>query len=181
MSRIGRMPIAVPAGVTVEIAENNKVTVKGPKGTLERVLPAEMDIKQEGSEIVVSRPNDLKKMKSLHGLTRTLIHNMIIGVTEGYEKRLEVNGVGYRAAKEGKNLVLNIGYSHQVIVPEVDGITIEVPGPNKVVIIGCDKQKVGQFAAEVREKRPPEPYKGKGIKYADEVIRRKVGKTGAKK
>ena len=178
MSRIGRMPIAVPAGVTVDIAENNKVTVKGPKGTLERVLPAEMDIKLEADVITVSRPNDLKKMKSLHGLTRTLIHNMIVGVTEGYVKDLEVNGVGYRAAKQGSDLVMNIGYSHQVIVPEVDGITIEVPAPNKIVISVPDKQQVGQFAAEVREKRPPEPYKGKGIKYADEHIRRKEGKAG---
>jgi len=181
MSRIGRMPIAIPAGVTVEIAENNKVTVKGPKGTLERVLPSEMEIKMEGAEIHVSRPNDLKKMKSLHGLTRTLINNMVVGVTQGYEKKLEVNGVGYRVAKEGSKLVMNLGYSHQVTVEEVKGITIEVPGPNKIIINGCDKQIVGQFAAEVREKRPPEPYKGKGIKYTDEVIRRKAGKTGAKK
>ena len=181
MSRIGRMPIAVPAGVTVEIAENNKVTVKGPKGTLERVLPSEMEIKMEGTVIHVSRPNDLKKMKSLHGLTRTLINNMVVGVTQGYEKKLEVNGVGYRVAKEGSNLVMNLGYSHQVIVSEVEGITIEVPSPNKIIIRGCDKEAVGQFAAEVREKRPPEPYKGKGIKYSNETIRRKVGKTGAKK
>ena len=178
MSRIGRMPIAIPDGVTVTIAENNHVTVTGPKGTLERVLPAEMEIKQEGSEIIVSRPNDLKKMKSLHGLTRTLINNMVIGVTQGFSKSLEINGVGYRAAKEGSNLVMNLGYSHQVIVPEIEGITIDVPNPNSVVISGIDKQLVGQFAADVREKRPPEPYKGKGIKYADEVIRRKEGKTG---
>ena len=178
MSRIGRMPIAIPAGVTVEIAENNKVTVKGPKGTLERVLPAEMDIKQEGSEIVVSRPNDLKKMKSLHGLTRTLIHNMIIGVTEGYEKKLEVNGVGYRAQKQGKNLVMNLGFSHQVIVPETDTIKIDVPDANHIVISGCDKQEVGQFACEIREKRPPEPYKGKGIRYKGEYVIRKEGKAG---
>ncbi len=181
MSRIGRMPITVPAGVEVSVAAGNVVTVKGPKGTLTQKLHPDMVIEQNGSEITVKRPTDDKAHRSLHGLTRTLLHNMIVGVNEPYKKELEINGVGYRAAKEGKNLVLNIGYSHQVIVPEVDGITIEVPGPNKVVIIGCDKQKVGQFAAEVREKRPPEPYKGKGIKYVDEVIRRKVGKTGAKK
>ena len=179
MSRIGRMPITVPAGVEVSVAAGNVVTVKGPKGTL--TLHPDMVIEQNGAEITVKRPSDDKEHRSLHGLTRTLLHNMVVGVNEPYKKELEINGVGYRAAKEGKNLVLNIGYSHQIIVPEVDGITIEVPGPNKVVIIGCDKQKVGQFAAEVREKRPPEPYKGKGIKYVDEVIRRKVGKTGAKK
>ena len=182
MSRIGRMPIAIPAGVTVDIAENNKVTVKGPKGTLERVLPSEMEIKLEGAEVVVSRPNDLKKMKSLHGLTRTLIHNMVVGVTEGYKKTLEVNGVGYRAQKQGNNLVLNLGFSHQVIVPEIDGISIEVPSANSIVISGADKQMVGQFAADIRKKRPPEPYKGKGIKYEGEHIRRKEGKAakGAK-
>ena len=177
MSRIGRMPIAIPAGVTVEIAENNKVTVKGPKGTLERVLPAEMDIKQEGSEIVVSRPNDLKKMKSLHGLTRTLIHNMIIGVTEGYEKKLEVNGVGYRAQKQGKKLVLSLGYSHPVEMEDPEGIETVLDGTNIIIVKGISKEAVGQYAAEIRAKRAPEPYKGKGIKYADEVIRRKVGKT----
>ena len=181
MSRIGRMPITVPAGVEVSVAAGNVVTVKGPKGTLTQKLHPDMVIEQNGAEITVKRPTDDKAHRSLHGLTRTLLHNMIVGVNEPYKKELEINGVGYRAAKEGKNLVLNIGYSHQLIVPEVDGITIEVPAPNKVVIIGCDKQKVGQFAAEVREKRPPEPYKGKGIKYVDEVIRRKVGKTGAKK
>ena len=181
MSRIGRMPITVPAGVTVEIAEGNVVTVKGPKGQLTRALSPVMDIKQEGNTITVSRPNDEKLNRSLHGLTRTLLHNMVVGVTEEYKKELEVNGVGYRVAKEGKNLVMNLGYSHQVIVPEIEGITIDVPAPNKIVIRGCDKQAVGQFAAEVREKRPPEPYKGKGIKYADEVIRRKVGKAGGKK
>ena len=179
MSRIGRMPIAVPAGVTVDIAENNKVTVKGPKGTLERVLPAEMEIKLEGSEVVVSRPNDLKKMKSLHGLTRTLINNMVIGVTEGYTKTLEVNGVGYRAAKQGNKLNLSLGYSHPVDMVDPEGITTTVDG-NKIIVSGIDKEKVGQYAAEIREKRAPEPYKGKGIKYADEVIRRKVGKTGKK-
>ncbi len=181
MSRIGRMPITVPAGVEVSVAEGNVVTVKGPKGTLTKQLHPSMTIEQNGSEILVKRPDDTKESKSLHGLTRTLLHNMVVGVHETYKKELEINGVGYRASKEGKNLVMSLGYSHQVIVPEIDGITIEVPSANKVVIIGCDKQMVGQFAAEVREKRPPEPYKGKGIKYVDEVIRRKVGKTGAKK
>ena len=181
MSRIGRMPITVPAGVEVSVAAGNVVTVKGPKGTLTQQLHPDMVIEQNGSEITVKRPSDDKEHRSLHGLTRTLLHNMVVGVNEPYKKELEINGVGYRATKDGKNLVLNIGYSHQLIVPEVDGITIEVPAPNKVVIVGCDKQQVGQFAAEVREKRPPEPYKGKGIKYVDEVIRRKVGKTGAKK
>ncbi len=180
MSRIGKMPIAIPAGVTVEIAENNKVTVKGPKGTLERVLPSEMDIKMEGSEIVVSRPNDLKKMKSLHGLTRTLINNMVIGVTEGYEKKLEVNGVGYRAQKQGKKLVLSLGYSHPVEMEDPEGLETVLDGQNIIVVKGIDKEKVGQYAAEIRAQRAPEPYKGKGIKYADEVIRRKVGKTGKK-
>ena len=180
MSRIGRMPIAVPAGVTVDIAENNKVTVKGPKGTLERVLPAEMDIKVEDGHIVVSRPNDLKKMKSLHGLTRSLLNNMVHGVTEGYEKVLEVNGVGYRAQKQGKKLVLSLGYSHPVEMEDPEGLESVVDGQNKIIIKGIDKEKVGQYAAEIRDKRRPEPYKGKGIKYADEVIRRKVGKTGKK-
>ena len=181
MSRIGRMPITVPAGVTVNVAEGNVVTVKGPKGELTRALSAEMTINQEGNLITVTRPSDEKAHRSLHGLTRTLLNNMIVGVTDGYKKELDVNGVGYRVAKDGKNLVMNIGFSHQVIVPEIEGISIEVPGPNKIIISGCDKQAVGQFAAEVREKRPPEPYKGKGIKYVDEVIRRKVGKTGGKK
>ena len=180
MSRIGKMPIAVPAGVTVDIAENNKVTVKGPKGTLERVLPEEMEIKLEGAEVVVSRPNDLKKMKSLHGLTRTLIANMVIGVTDGYEKVLEINGVGYRAAKQGKKLVLSLGYSHPVEMTDPDGLEAVVDGQNKIIVKGIAKEKVGQYAAEIRDKRRPEPYKGKGIKYADEVIRRKVGKTGKK-
>ena len=180
MSRIGRMPIAVPAGVNVDIAENNKVTVKGPKGTLERVLPAEMTIKLENDEIVVTRPNDLKKMKSLHGLTRSLLNNMVIGVTEGYQKELEVNGVGYRAQKKGKVLTLSLGYSHPVEMEDPDGVEVEVEGQNKIIVKGIDKEKVGQYAAEIREKRAPEPYKGKGIKYADEVIRRKVGKTGKK-
>ena len=179
MSRIGRMPIAVPAGVTVDIAENNKVTVKGPKGTLERVLPSEMEIKKEGEEIIVTRPNDLKKMKSLHGLTRTLINNMVTGVSQGFTKELEVNGVGYRAAKQGNKLVLNLGYSHVVEMIDPEGIETAVDG-NKITVKGINKEKVGQFAAEIRDKRRPEPYKGKGIKYADETIRRKVGKTGKK-
>jgi len=180
MSRIGRMPIAIPAGVTVEIAENNKVTVKGPKGNLERVLPTEMTIKEEDGHIVVTRPNDLKKMKSLHGLTRTLINNMIVGVTAGYEKKLEINGVGYRAQKQGKKLVLSLGYSHPVEMEDPEGIESTMEGQNIIFIKGIDKEKVGQYAAEIRDKRRPEPYKGKGIKYADEVIRRKVGKTGKK-
>jgi len=179
MSRIGKMPIAVPAGVTVEIAENNHVTVKGPKGTLERTLPAEMDIKLEGNEVIVTRPSDLKKMKSLHGLTRTLINNMVVGVNEGYTKTLEVNGVGYRASKAGNKLTLNLGYSHPVEMEDPAGIESEVQD-NKIIIKGIDKEKVGQYAAEIRDKRRPEPYKGKGIKYSDEVIRRKVGKTGKK-
>ena len=180
MSRIGRLPVAIPAGVTVEIAENNKVTVKGPKGTLERELPTEMSIKLEGEEVVVTRPNDLKKMKSLHGLTRTLINNMVVGVTEGYQKVLEVNGVGYRAAKSGKTLTLNLGYSHPVEMEDPEGVESTVEGQNKIIVKGIDKEKVGQYAAEIRTKRAPEPYKGKGIKYEDEVIRRKVGKTGKK-
>ena len=180
MSRIGRMPIAIPAGVTVEVAENNKVTVKCPKGTLERVLPSEMEIKVEGAEITVSRPNDLKKMKSLHGLTRTLIHNMVVGVTDGFEKKLEVNGVGYRAAKAGKKLTLSLGYSHPVEMEDPEGIETVLEGQNIIIVKGIDKEKVGQYAAEIRDKRRPEPYKGKGIKYADETIRRKVGKTGKK-
>ena len=179
MSRIGRMPIAIPAGVTVAVAENNKVTVKGPKGTLERVLPAEMEIKVEGAEVVVNRPNDLKKMKSLHGLTRTLVNNMVVGVTTGYEKKLEVNGVGYRVAKSGKKLTLNLGYSHPVEMTDPEGLEAVVDG-NIITVKGIDKEKVGQYAAEIRDKRRPEPYKGKGIKYVDETIRRKVGKTGKK-
>ena len=179
MSRIGRMPVAIPAGVTVEIAEGNKVTVKGPKGTLERELPKEMDIKLEDGHVVVSRPNDLKKMKSLHGLTRTLIHNMVVGVSEGYTKTLEVNGVGYRAAKAGKKLTLTLGYSHPVEMEDPEGIETKVDG-NKIIVSGISKEKVGQYAAEIREKRKPEQYKGKGIKYDYEVIRRKVGKTGKK-
>jgi large subunit ribosomal protein L6 len=175
------MPITIPAGVEVDIAEGNVVTVKGPKGTLTKSLHPAMIIEKEGAEIVVKRPSDAKEHRSLHGLTRTLLNNMVVGVHECYKKELNVNGVGYRVSKEGKNLVMNLGFSHTVTVSEVEGITIEVPNPNTIVIIGCDKQQVGQFAAEVREKRPPEPYKGKGIKYVDEIIRRKVGKTGAKK
>ena len=180
MSRIGRKPIVIPTGVEVKIDGSN-ITVKGPKGTLDSKIHPMMTAKVENGEVVVTRPNDEKEARSLHGLTRTLLHNMVVGVTDGFSKELEVNGVGYRVAKEGKNLVMNLGFSHQVIVSEIEGITIDVPSPNKIVISGCDKQAVGQFAAEVREKRPPEPYKGKGIKYANEVIRRKVGKTGAKK
>ncbi len=181
MSRIGRAPIAIPAGVEIKVEDNNVVTVKGPKGTLTQQFNPNMAITVEGAELKVTRPNDAKENRSLHGLTRTLLHNMVVGVTDGFKKELDVNGVGYRVAKEGSKLVMNLGYSHQVTVDEVPGITIEVPGPNKIIIHGCDKQQVGQFAAEVREKRPPEPYKGKGIKYTDEVIRRKAGKTGAKK
>ena len=159
MSRIGRMPIAIPAGVTVEVAENNKVTVKGPKGTLERVLPAEMEIKVEGAEVVVTRPNDLKRMKSLHGLTRTLINNMVVGVTAGYEKKLEINGVGYRAAKSGNTLTLSLGYSHPVEMVDPEGIESVLDGQNIIIVKGIDKERVGQYAAEIRDKRRPEPYK----------------------
>ena len=179
MSRIGKLPVAIPAGVTVEIKDNNLVTVKGPKGTLSRVLSPDMEIKVEGAEVVVNRPNDLKRSKSLHGLTRTLINNMVIGVTQGYEKSLEINGVGYKAAKEGKKLVLSLGYSHPVNMMDPEGIESSVDN-NKIIIKGIDKEKVGQYAAEIRDKRRPEPYKGKGIKYSDEVIRRKAGKTGKK-
>ena len=180
MSRIGRMPITVPAGVTVNIAEGNVVTVKGPKGELTQSLRPEMIIKQEGTTITVERPSDDKLHRSVHGLTRTLLHNMVIGVTEGFSKTLEINGVGYRAVKEGQNLVMHLGFSHTVTVSETADIQIDVPNPNQVIIKGIDKEKVGQFAAEVRAKRPPEPYKGKGIKYDYEHIRRKEGKTGAK-
>ena len=180
MSRIGRKPIALPAGVEVKVADNT-ITVKGPKGTLTQNIHPNMTVAVEGNEILVTRPNDEKENRSLHGLTRSLIANMVEGVTNGFTKELDVNGVGYRVQKQGKDLVMNPGYSHQVIVSEIPGITIEVPNPNKIIIAGADKQLVGQFAAEVREKRPPEPYKGKGIKYTDEVIRRKEGKTGGKK
>ena len=182
MSRIGKKPIAIPAGVDVKL-NGSEVTVKGPKGELKNTFSSAMNIAVEGNEIIVTRPNDEKENRSLHGLTRTLIANMVEGVTNGYSKELEVNGVGYRVQKQGKNLVMNLGFSHQVIMEEIPGITIDVPSPNKIVISGTDKQMVGQFAAEVREKRPPEPYKGKGIKYAGEYIRRKEGKAakGAKK
>ena len=180
MSRIGRAPITVPAGVEVKVDANNHITVKGPKGTLERDLVPQIKVEVNEGVINVTRPNDEKQNRSLHGLTRTLVANMVTGVTEGYKKTLEVNGVGYRCTKEGNKLVMNIGFSHPVNVEEIDGIVIEVPNPNTVVINGIDKQKVGQFAADVRAKRPPEPYKGKGIKYSDEVVRRKEGKTGAK-
>ena len=178
MSRIGRSPIAIPAGVTVTVGAGNEVTVKGPKGTLTQTLHPDMIIAVEGAEVKVSRPSEAKEHKSLHGLTRTLINNMVVGVTEGYSKELEVNGVGYRVAKQGKQLVMNLGYSHQVFIDEIPGITLDAPSPNKIIISGADKQAVGQIAAEIREKRPPEPYKGKGIKYVDEVIRRKEGKAG---
>jgi len=182
MSRIGKKPIAIPAGVEVKI-NGSEVTVKGPKGELKDTFNADISIVMENNEIVVSRPTDNKEHRALHGLTRTLIANMVEGVANGYKKELEVNGVGYRAQKQGNNLVMNLGYSHQVIMPEVDGITVEVPNNNSIIISGADKQKVGQFAAEVREKRPPEPYKGKGIKYVGEYIRRKEGKAakGGKK
>ena len=177
MSRIGRMPVVIPAGVTVDVKAGNDVTVKGPKGTLERKLPVEMKIEVDGEEIKVTRPNDLKRMKSLHGLTRSLIQNMVIGVTEGFKKTLEVNGVGYRAQKQGNKLVLSLGYSHPVEMEDPEGVESAVDG-NKIIVSGMSKEKVGQYAAEIRTKRPPEPYKGKGIKYEDEIIRRKVGKTG---
>ena len=182
MSRIGKKPITIPAGVEVKI-NGSEVTVKGPKGTLTNTFNADMGIAVEGAEVIVTRPTDNKEHRALHGLTRALIANMVEGVSVGYKKELEVNGVGYRAQKQGKNLVMNLGYSHQVIMPEVDGITVEVPNNNSIIISGADKQKVGQFAAEVREKRPPEPYKGKGIKYVGEYIRRKEGKAakGSKK
>ena len=180
MSRIGLKAITIPAGVEVSIQEGNHIVVKGPKGTLERTLIPQMKVEIDNGVIHVSRPDDTKENKSYHGLTRTLIDNMVIGVTHGFEKKLEINGVGYRASKEDKKHVMNLGYSHQVIVPETDDIQIEVPDANHIVIKGIDKQKVGQFAAEVRGKRPPEPYKGKGIKYDYETIRRKEGKTGAK-
>jgi len=180
MSRIGRKPIDIPAGVEVKIDGSN-VAVKGAKGTLEQSFHPDMNIAMEGSQILVTRPSDRKDHRSLHGLTRTLIANMVTGVSEGFRKELEVNGVGYRAAKQGNDLVMNLGFSHQVVVSEIPGITIEVPAPNKINVVGIDKQAVGQFAAEIREKRPPEPYKGKGIKYIDEVIVRKEGKAGKAK
>jgi len=181
LSRIGRMPIAIPQGVEVKIGANNEVTVKGPKGTLSKVLHKDMIIKQEGAEVIVERPDDKKENRSLHGLTRTLLNNMVVGVTEGYAKTLQINGVGYRCQKQGKKLVLTLGYSHPVEMEDGDDYTFEVPDPNTIIVKGIDKQIVGQIAAVVREKRLPEPYKGKGIKYDYEVIRRKEGKTGAKK
>ena len=181
MSRIGKMPITVPANVEVTIADGNVVTVKGPKGTLTQAFHPEMVIKQDGNVLTVARHNDERAFRSMHGLVRTLLHNMVVGVDQGFAKNLEVKGVGYRAQKDGKKLVMNLGYSHQVIVEEIDGIEIEVPAPDKITIKGIDKQVVGQFAANVRAKRPPEPYKGKGIRYANEVVRLKEGKTGGKK
>jgi large subunit ribosomal protein L6 len=181
MSRIGRTPIAIPAGVDVKVSENNVVTVKGPKGTLETALRPEIKVAVEGSVVKVTRQSDDPKHRSLHGLSRTLVDNMIVGVTQGYKKELEVNGVGYRVSKDGNKLVMSIGFSHQVIVEETKDIKIDVPAPNRIIVSGIDKQAVGQFAADIRRRRPPEPYKGKGIKYANEVVRRKEGKTGAKK
>ena len=181
MSRIGKKPVAIPAGVTVEVAEGNVITVKGAMGTLTKNMHPDMIINVDGAVLTVSRPSDEPKHRALHGLTRTLIANMIEGVSKGYSKELDVNGVGFRVEKKGKQLVMRLGFSHEVIMEEIDGITIECPTPNKILVKGIDKQVVGQFAAEVRGKRPPEPYKGKGIKYTTEVIRRKVGKTGGKK
>jgi len=181
MSRIGKLPITVPQGVDVTIGSDNVITVKGAQGTLTQAMHSNMIIKKDGDTITVERPNDEKLNRSLHGLTRTLVANMVKGVSEGFKKELEINGVGYRAAKQGNKLVMNLGYSHQVEMEEIEGIKIDVPQPNQIIISGPDKQKVGQFAAKVREKRPPEPYKGKGIKYVDEYIRRKEGKTGSKK
>ena len=181
MSRIGKKPVIIPANVTVTVAEGNVVTVKGPKGELTHTFHPDMILKVEGNVLIVERPDEEHLHKSLHGLTRTLIGNMVEGVSNGFKKELDVNGVGYRCEKKGNQLVMRLGFSHEVIMDEIPGITIEVPTPNKIIINGVDKQVVGQFAAEVRGKRPPEPYKGKGIKYVDEVIRRKVGKTGGKK
>lgn len=180
MSRIGKLPVTIPAGVTITIAAGNEVTVKGPKGTLSRKLSPDMTIAQEEGKLTVTRPNDLKRFKALHGLTRTLISNMVIGVTEGYVKRLDIIGTGYRAAKSGKKLTLNLGYSHPVEMTDPDGIDSAVEGTNKIIVTGIDKEKVGQYAANIREKRPPEPYKGKGIRYENEYVRRKAGKAGKK-
>ena len=179
MSRIGKMPIAIPSGVTVSVAENNTVTVKGAKGELKRTLPAVLTIKQEDGNLTIERPNDEKETKALHGLTRSLLNNMVVGVTEGYSKTLEINGVGYRAAKQGKTLTLTLGYSHPVVMEDPEGITTEVKD-NQIIVSGISKEAVGQYAAVIRDKKKPEPYKGKGIKYSNEVIRRKVGKTGKK-
>ena len=180
MSRIGRAPIAVPAGVEIKIADDNIVTFKGPKGTLEQSIDPDIEVGLDGESISLTRPTDAPRHRSLHGLSRTLINNMVIGVTDGFKKELDINGVGYRAVKEGKKLVMNLGYSHQVIIEEISGISVDVPAPNKIIITGIDKQAVGQFAADIRKKRPPEPYMGKGIKYSNEVIRRKEGKSGVK-
>ena len=180
MSRIGREPITVPAGVEIKVDENNRISVKGPKGALEYTMPSAMQVEIDNGVLHVKRTAETKENRALHGLTRSLVHNMVIGVTQGFEKKLEINGVGYRASKEGTNLVMNLGFSHNVVVPETEDIKIDVPDANHIVIKGIDKQKVGQFAADVRNKRPPEPYKGKGIKYDYEVIRRKEGKTGSK-
>jgi len=180
MSRIGRTPIPLPAGVDIKVSETNVVTVKGPKGTLERAINPEIGVNVDGAVINVTRPTDMSRHRSLHGLSRSLVGNMVVGVTDGFKKELEISGVGFRATKDGKKLVMNLGYSHQVIVEETDRITIDVPAPNKVIISGIDKQEVGQFAADIRKKRPPEPYKGKGIRYVNEVVRRKEGKTGSK-
>ncbi|SFG35545.1 50S ribosomal protein L6 [Oribacterium sp. WCC10] len=180
MSRIGKLPVVIPAGVTVEIKDNNLVTVKGPKGTLEKTFASELTLEQKDGEVVVTRPNDNKKEKSLHGLTRALLQNMVDGVSNGFEKKLEINGVGYRAAKQGKTLTLTLGYSHPVTMEDPEGVETVLEGSNTIFVKGIDKEKVGQYAAEIRSKRGPEPYKGKGIKYADETIRRKVGKTGKK-
>jgi large subunit ribosomal protein L6 len=181
MSRIGRTPVAIPKGVEVKVSDANVVTVKGPKGTLETAINPNIKVTVDGDAVLLTRASDIPEHRALHGLSRTLVANMVTGVTEGFKKELDVNGVGYRASKEGNKLVMNLGYSHQVVVEETKDIKIEVPAPNKIIITGIDKQAVGQFAADVRKKRPPEPYKGKGIKYSDEVIRRKEGKTGAKK
>ena len=181
MSRIGRMPVTIPAGVEVSVADGNVVTVKGPKGTLTQAMRPEMSIKIENNEVKVGRPSDDKLHRSLHGLTRSLVHDMVVGVTDGFKKELDINGVGYRASKEGNKLVMNLGYSHLVTMEEIDGITVDVPAQNKIIIYGIDKQKVGQFAANVRAKRPPEPYKGKGIKYTTEIVRHKEGKAGGAK
>ena len=181
MSRIGKKPVIIPANVTVNVAEGNVVSVKGPKGELTHAFHPDMILKLEGNVLTVDRPDEEHLHKSLHGLTRTLLNNMVEGVEKGYSKELEVNGTGYRAEKKGNQLGMRLGYSHEVIMDEIPGITIEVPGPNQIIIHGIDKQVVGQFAAEVRGKRPPEPYKGKGIKYSTEVIRRKAGKAGGKK
>jgi len=180
MSRIGKMPVVVPAGVTIKLSDDNHLTVKGPKGELSRKLSADMNIAQEEGQLVITRPSDLKRHKSLHGLTRTLINNMVVGVTDGYVKRLDINGTGYRAAKSGNKLTLNLGYSHPVEMVDPEGVTCEVEGTNKIIVSGIDKEKVGQYAANIRAKRPPEPYKGKGVKYEDERIRRKAGKAGKK-